>query len=147
MTNQIIEFITILTAGLTAGTALYISLVIHPAWLKTSTKSSVEIFEPVFNGSFASQALFSTISIIGGIYLGVVTEQYLWIIGSVLMVINIPLTKFILMPINNILLGKKGEFTDNKATELFKKWGNIQWIRTTVVLIPFILFFWLSIFK
>ncbi len=147
MTNNIIEFITILTAGLTAGTALYISLVIHPAWLKTSTKSAVENFAPVFNGSFASQASFSTISILGGIALGVLTEQYLWILGSVLMIINIPLTKVVLMPVNNILLGKDGDFDEPKATALFKKWGNIQWIRTSAVLIPFILFLCLSIFK
>ncbi len=147
MTNQTLEFITLLTSGITAGSALYISLVVHPSWSKTSIKSAVENFKPIFNGSFASQALFSSIAILGGIILGVLTKQYFWFIGSALMVINIPLTKMVLMPINNILLGKKGECTDDKAQELFIKWGNLQWIRTTVVLIPFILFLWLSVFR
>jgi hypothetical protein len=147
MTNQIIELITLLTAGLTAGSAIYISLVIHPAWLKTSTQSAVENFAPVFNGSFVSQAFFSMIAILGGIVLGLLTEQYLWIVGSVIMIINIPLTKISLMPINNILLGKKDEFSDSKAIELFKKWGNLQWIRTSVVIIPFVLFLWLAVFE
>ena len=146
MTNQIIEFIVLLTTGLTAGSAIYISLVIHPAWLKTSTKSAVDNFTPVFNGSFASQAFFSTIAIIGGIALGFITKQHLWTLGGVLMIVNIPLTKIILMPINYILLGKKGEFTNEEANALFKKWGTLQWVRTFMVLIPFILFLWLSVF-
>ena len=147
MTQQTLEFITLLTTGLTAGTAIYISLVIHPAWLKTSVKTAVENFAPVFNGSFASQALFSTVAIICGIVLGVITGQYLWIVGSVIMIINIPFTKFILMPVNHILLGDEGEFSDEEATELFTKWGNLQWFRTAVVVIPFILFLILSVFK
>ena len=147
MTNQTLELITLLTSGITAGSALYTSLVVHPSWSKTSIKTAVENFKPIFKGSFVSQALFSSIAILGGIILGVLTKQYFWFIGSALMVINIPLTKIVLMPINNILLGKNGEFTDNKAQELFKKWGTLQWIRTMVVVISYILFLWLSMFK
>ncbi|GAA3508522.1 hypothetical protein GCM10022393_19880 [Aquimarina addita] len=147
MINQVIEFITLLTTGLTAGTAIYVSLVTHPAWLSTSVASAQDNFTPVFKGSVASQALFSTTAIVGGIAFGILTDEYLWILGSVLMIINIPLTLIFLMPVNNKLMGKKGNISNTEANKLFKKWGILQWIRTVVVLIAFILFLWLGIFK
>jgi len=147
MTNQLLEFSTLLTTGLTAGAGIYVSLVIHPSWHKTSVKTAVENFDPVFHGSALSQAIFSTIGIIGGIVLGVFTGNILWYIGSALMIFSIPFTLFILMPINNKLLGNKGELTDEKAKELFNKWGNLQWIRTFVACAAFVLFLWVAIFK
>jgi hypothetical protein len=66
----------------------------------------------------------------------------LWLIGGVVLIGMLPLTAICIVPTNRRLLRVNAVESPDEANELLKRWGWLHAMRTSLGLIPFLLFVW-----
>lgn len=132
-----IEIIAVLCAGTFFGAALYINLAQHPATLDTGGDFASKFFPPMYAKASTLQIALA----VGGTVLGVISwsisGDIYWLIGAVFLVSVVPITIFIIKPINDQLLDPANKLEPEAAVALLKQWNPRHWVRSGVSFVAF----------
>src|ERR1700730_8133403 len=93
-----LKSLTIGSAGLFALWALYVSLVEHPARLRTGAESGVAEFRESYRRAAPWQAGAAAISLVSGIIVSLLTSEWVWAVSGVTVGLALPLNLVALMP-------------------------------------------------
>jgi len=118
-----------LCAALFAGAALYISIVEHPARLKTGVPTATEWFRQMYKRAAPWQASLAVISLLAGLAVAFSTRDWLWALGGIAVGAVIPYTLTVMMPTNRLLLSAPLR-NEVEALALLKRWGALHWVRS-----------------
>jgi hypothetical protein len=132
-----VQFTAILITGLFTGSAIYCSLVEHPARLACGVELAATVFPPAFKKAAFSQIIYILIGTLSSAYVGYQTNLYIWYLCSLIFFAIIPYTFIALMPINRKLLDEKIDKTSPHTKKLLEQWGERHAIRSIVALIIF----------
>ena len=125
----ILEFIAIGSAACSAGGAIYISIVEHPARI-ADPEIAIRQFRESYPRAVPWQASTAAICFLSSIILAFVDRNWLWALGGVALGIVIPFTLIVIFPTNKKILDPTTVLTPADAAMLLRRWGALHWIRS-----------------
>lgn len=124
--------LALLTAGLFAGAALYITIGEQPARLALDDRALLAEWQPAYKRGTAMQFPLAVI----GFLLGIVTWWWdgnpWWIVGALLMFANAPFTFLVIMPVNDRLMATPHSAAGPESRDLIERWGRLHAFRTAL---------------
>ena len=139
------QFVTILSSGLFAGAAVYITLVEHPARMECGTEVATTEFRPSYRRAAFMQISLALLSFVCSIIAWVAEGNWAWLLGGVLLVGVIPFTLVVIRSTNNQLLDPALDKKSEQARQLLLKWGRLHAVRTIMSLLSLAVFLYLII--
>ena len=137
--------LALLTAGLFAGGALYISAVEQPARLVLDDRALLAEWKPAYKRGTAMQAPLAVVGFLLGLMAWWQTGHAGWMAGGLLMIANWPVTYFAIMPTNNNLMLVEQVTAGPESRAMIVKWGSLHRMRTALGLAASLAFLWASL--
>ena len=132
--------LALVAAALFTGAALYVSFCEQPARLLLDDRSLLAEWKPAYKRGALMQAPLAIVGFLLGTLAWWETGNLAWAAGGLLIVANWPVTLFVIMPTNRLLLATETGGPESRA--LILKWGKLHAIRTCLgfaALITFLL--------
>jgi hypothetical protein len=134
------ELVCLLSAGLFAGGALYVSVAEHPARVAAGTDLALAQFPLSYTRAAPLQGGSATLSLIFGIVAAATGGTWAWALAGGCVGAAVPLTLVVIEPVNE-QLRRQGEDLDGEAVAaaLLSKWARLHALRTALSLAGFAL--------
>lgn len=127
------------------GYAVSATAVAHPAMMVSSREVAVGFFTPFFHKSAHLQMALSLIVLAISLAISVLSGDWLWLIGAIILQLSGPYTIKILMPVNNRIMAENADIHSDQMTKDLSSWGKLHMPRTVLAGVIFILFAYLAI--
>jgi hypothetical protein len=125
----------LLSGALFAGTAVYVSLVEHPARLACSTEVATRVFGPSYRRARALQANLAVASTMTGTGAWALGAGWTWAAGAGLMALIIAYTLAVVRPTDRRLLDPRLVRGSAEARGLLERWGRLHAVRSVTALL------------
>ena len=122
--------IALIAAALFAGAALYVSLVEHPARLKTDDRSGLAQFKASIGRAAPIMAGLALVSLLLGLWAWWRTDVEWLLCGALLIGAAIPFTLVVVLPTNRRLSDTTLEAAGDASRALLGRWGRLHAVRT-----------------
>jgi len=134
----LLKVTALLSSGLFAGAALYLTAVEHPARMSQGTLFALQEFRPSYKRAAPLQVSLAVICFLccGAVWW--LTSRWAWLAGGVLVGAVVPFTLACIMPTNRLLLDAASPPKDDEASRLLAKWGHLHAVRTSLSLLGFV---------
>jgi hypothetical protein len=142
---EMFQFLTVLTAVLFTGAAIYINLVEHPARMECGTELAATVFGPSYKRAARMQVVLALTATIAGALVWLMNGGIMWLIGALCIFAVVPFTLIIIMPVNNRLLDPGLDRASAVTRDLLRTWGKLHAVRSILSLVASIIFLWLLI--
>jgi hypothetical protein len=123
--------LALIVAALFTGAALYINVAEQPARLRLDDRALLTEWKPAYKRGFAMQAPLAIAGFLLGAFAAWQTGDWLWLLGAVAMILNLPYTLFAIMPTNNRLMALDPDAAAD-VRALVKTWGHLHAVRSTL---------------
>jgi hypothetical protein len=124
--------LALIVAALFTGAAVYINAAEQPARLELDDRSLLGEWKPAYKRGFAMQAPLAVIGFVLGMVAWWDTDQWLWLIGAVILIANWPYTLIGIMPTNKKLTSTEPVSAGPESRALIEKWGGLHGVRTAL---------------
>ena len=142
---EIFQFLTVLTAVLFTGAAVYINLVEHPARMECGTELAATVFGPSYKRAARMQVILALTATAAGILVWLTGGGIMWLIGALCIFSVIPFTLVVIMPTNKKLLDPALDRSSAVARDLLQSWGRLHAVRSILSLLASLIFLLLLI--
>lgn len=130
--RELAQFFTILSCGLFAGAAIYVSLVEHPARAECGPEIAATEFGPSYRRAAIMQASLAAIGFFCSMIAWFAGASLWWLVGGVLLGSVIPFTFAVIMPTNKLLLAPDLDKGSAQTRALLYRWGRLHAVRTVL---------------
>lgn len=134
----LLKVIALLSSGLFAGAAFYLTAVEHPARMSQGALFALQEFRPSYKRAAPLQASMAVICFLCSGAVWWLTNRWAWLAGGVLVGAVVPFTLAFIMPTNRLLLDASSPPKDDEASSLLAKWGRLHAARTYLSLLGFL---------
>lgn len=141
---EILQTLAIISTGIFAGAALYISLVEHPVRTILETHAAATQWAPSYKRATWMQAPLAIVGLLAGATAFLFGGGLGWLAGALLIGAVVPFTFKVIMPTNHLLLEPGRDLSSPETRALLDKWGRLHWVRSALSLVAFVLFVWLK---
>jgi Domain of unknown function (DUF1772) len=128
-----LKWIEVASASLFALWALYVSLVEHPARMSAGTGAALAQWRPSYARAAPWQASAAAVSVLSGAVTSLLTREWQWGAGGLLIGLAIPFTIVAILPLNRRLHDPK--LSPDEARPLLAHWGRLHGVRTLLGLL------------
>jgi Domain of unknown function (DUF1772) len=139
-----LQTLALLSTGLFAGAAIYISLVEHPVRTILDTQAAATQWAPSYQRATWMQAPLAIVGLLTGALACFLDGGIGWLIGALLVGSIVPVTFIAIMPTNQRLLEPGRDLTSPETRALLDKWGRLHLIRSGLSMLAFAIFAWLQ---
>lgn len=136
--ETLFKVIVLLSSGLFAGAALYITAVQHPARISQGALIAFQEFRPNYKRAAPLQASLAVICFLCSVAVWWLTGRWAWLAGGALVGAVVPFTLAFLKSTNRLLLDATSQPKDEEAFRLLAKWARLHAVRTCLSLLGFI---------
>jgi hypothetical protein len=134
--------LALLTAAIFAGAAAYVSVAEHPARLATDNSAMLVQWKKSYDRAAVMQAALAVVSGACGLLAFVLTYDWRWLAGAVLIVLNWPYTLLIIMPTNRQLKAVPPDQAGATTRDLVLQWGRLHMARAFLGLAATAAYLW-----
>jgi hypothetical protein len=134
--------LALVLAAAFAGAAFYINLAEHPARLGLDDKSLLKQWKPSYDAGYTMQASLVAASGILGLLAAWTSQNWHWIVGAVLILMNVPYTLFGIMPTNHKLEAISEADAGPNSRAMLVLWGRLHAIRTLLGVSATLAYLW-----
>ncbi len=142
---MLIDQLALAAAAAVAGIAFYISAVQQPARLGLDDRSMLKEWTANYKGAAAIQAPLALVGGVFGILSFVLTTDWLWLLGSLALLANVPYTLMVIQPVNAALMAMDLDAPGEGLRKLIEQWGRLHWNRTFLGMGAAVLFLWANL--
>jgi hypothetical protein len=135
--ESLLKVVALLSSGLFAGAALYISAVEHPARISQGALIALHEFRPSYKRAAPLQVSLAVICFLCSLVVWRLTGRWAWLAGGALVGAVVPFTLAFIMPTNRLLLDAASPLKDDEALVLLAKWARLHAVRTFLSLFGF----------
>lgn len=129
---MLLDLVTLLSLGLFAGAALYVTLVEHPARLRCGTALAIAEFGPSYRRGAVMQASLAAVGCLVGVADWARGHGVLPLAAGLLMAAVIAFTLVVILPTNKRLLDPALDSGSAEAATLLARWGRLHAVRTVL---------------
>lgn len=137
---DVLGVIALIAAALFAGAAIYINVAEQPARLLLDDRSMLMEWGPAYKRGLVMQVSLILLAGGSGLTTWLNGREPLWLIGSLTMLINLPYTLAIIMPVNKQLEATRPEQASPATRALIVRWGVLHAGRSALGAIATLLF-------
>lgn len=135
-----LQTLAILSTGLFAGAAVYISLVEHPVRTILDTHAAATQWAPSYKRATWMQAPLAMVGLLTGALACFLGGGIGWLIGALLIGAVVPVTFKLIMPTNHRLLEPGRDLNSTETRDLLDRWGRLHLIRSGLSIVAFAIF-------
>ena len=139
-TNELVQIVATLAAGLFTGASVYINAVEHPARLSCGIEVAAAQWLPSYKRATVMQVALAILGFATGVAAWFQGAGGLWLAGAVLLVTVIPYTAVVVLPTNRKLMDPKRDSRSSDTGALLARWGRLHAVRSVLSLLAFLLF-------
>jgi hypothetical protein len=144
--ESILKLLALLSAGMFAGAALYLTTVEQPARMSLGASVALREFRPSYKRAAPQQAALAIVCFVCGVSLALLTQHWLWLLGGILVGSVVPFTFVFSMPTNRLLLDEAKKLDAQMLESLLAKWAALHSVRTVLSLLGFLALIWACVF-
>lgn len=137
---EIFQFLAGLSCSLVAGSALYVSLVEHPARMDCATEVAVAEFSSSYRRASRMQPPLAALGLLSSIGVWLLGGNVWWLIGGMTLVSVVPFTLIVIVPINDELSDPSLDKRSDRTAELLSRWGHLHAARSVLSLAALVIF-------
>lgn len=117
-------------AAMFTGAAIYVNVAEQPARLHLDDRQALTQWQPSYQRGAIMQAALAVISGVLGLIAFILSYNWHWLVGTVLILAPWPYTLFIIMPTNRQLKATAPEETTAETRGLLLQWGRLHAVRS-----------------
>jgi hypothetical protein len=125
-----LKWIELASTSLFALWALYVSLIEHPARMSAGPAVALAEWRPSYARAAPWQASAAGISFVSGGFASLLSREWQWMAGGLLVALAIPFTLVVIMPTNRRL--HDPTVSPEEAQSLLAHWGALHWVRSVL---------------
>ena len=145
--ESILKLLALLSAGMFAGAALYLTTVEHPARMTLGASAALQEFRPSYKRAAPQQAGLAIVCFLCGVSLAVLTQRWLWLLGGILVGAVVPVTLVFIMSTNRLLLDESRQLDAQTMESLLAKWARLHAARTVLSVFGFLVLLWACVLQ
>jgi uncharacterized membrane protein len=134
------EIVATFASGIFAGAALYINLVEHPARLSCGVQMAMTEWRPSYRRGTLMQVPLALIGSLSAVVSWWLDGGRVWLVGGLLLLLNIPFTLVVILPTNKRLESKELDLRSEEAERLLQRWGRLHAVRSLLSGAAFLVF-------
>ena len=135
-----VQLLACVCAGLFAGGAWYITLVEHPARVECGSDIAVTVFGPTYRRASRAQATLAALGFAAALQAWWLGSGVAWLVGGILLVLVIPYTLLVVMPVNLELMNPALDNGSPQAVRLLRRWEQLHVVRAALGFAAFLIF-------
>lgn len=140
--ETILKLLAVLSAGMFAGAAFYLTTVEHPARMSGGAAAALQEFRPSYRRAAPQQAALAIVCLLASAAVAAFTHDWIWLAGGCLVGALVPFTFMAIMATNRWLLDETHPLDADAAARLLADWGRWRAVRTVLSLIGFLVLLW-----
>lgn len=129
---MLLGHLALTVAALFTGAAFYINFAEQPARLSLDERAVLAQWKPSYARGFAMQAPLAVLGFLLGTATWIITTDWLWLLGGLVLLANWPYTLLAIMPTNKRLNAIAPDDAGPASRELIRKWGTLHAGRTAL---------------
>lgn len=137
---MLLGHLALTVAALFTGAAFYINFAEQPARLALDDRALLAEWKPSYARGFAMQAPLAVLGFLLGTATWIITGDWLWLLGGLVLVANWPYTLLRIMPTNKKLEGTPPEAAGSETRTLIRSWGGLHAVRTALGAVSTVIF-------
>jgi hypothetical protein len=114
------------------GAAFYVNFAEQPARLTLDDQALLTEWKPSYARGFTMQAPLAVLGFLLGVATWIITTDWLWLLGGLVLLANWPFTLLVIMPTNTRLNDTPEAEAGPETRDLIRKWGGLHAVRTTL---------------
>ncbi len=118
--------LALIVAALFTGAAFYIALAEHPARLLLDDRAALAQWQPAYERGARMQASLALVGFLLAMLVWWRSNDWLWLIGGLLMIANWPYTMLCIAPINRRLMATDPSAAGPETRALLQRWGSLH---------------------
>lgn len=124
-----LQLIALMGGAITFGTAYYLMVLAHPSWSTAPFDSFLPIFQDAILKIGMSQVTISTAALLSCVVLFFIDRDWSWLVAVVMLLVSLPVTMVLLMPINLYFLELEIGTAGAQEASMLADWGRYQIVR------------------
>jgi Domain of unknown function (DUF1772) len=123
---MLLEHLTIVTAALFTGAAIYVNVAEQPARLALADEAMLLQWQRSYKRAAVMQAGLAMIGGLLGLIVFYLTGGWLWLLGAVVLLSAWPFTLLVIKPTNDRLNAAQPEAATSETRRLVEAWGRLH---------------------